>query len=88
MNNNYTDGSTVIEHNRMDRVWAQGPDFWVEHRRCGQKGDTEKARRASMYISTLSLRQIHDYSSYCSSFLNIYKNTHSKGRGVVGKDMI
>lgn len=70
----------------MDRVWAQGPDFWVERQRYGQKGDTEKARRANMYISTLSLWQIYDYSSYCFSFLNIYKNICSKGRGVEGKE--
>ena len=86
INDNHTSGSTVIEHNRKDRVWAQGPDSWVERQRCGQKGDTEKARRANMYISTPSLRQIHDDSSYCSSFLNIYKNIRSKGRGVVGKE--
>ena len=86
INNNYTGGSTVIKHNWMDSVWAQGPDFCVERQRCGQKGDTEKARRANMYISTLSLQQIYDYSSYCFSFLNIYKNIRSKGRGVVGKE--
>ena len=60
INNNYTGGFTVIEHNRMDRVWDPGPDFWVKCQRCGQKGDTEKARRANMCISTLSVRQIYD----------------------------
>ena len=50
--------------------------------------DTEKSRRANMYISAVSLAKLGSYSSYCLSYLNIYKNVSSKGRGVVGREYI
>ena len=54
INNNYTGGSTVIEHNRMDRVWAPGPDLWVKCQRCGQKGNREGKESQHVHFSSQS----------------------------------
>lgn len=81
---------TQMQHNRTDRAWAWGPNSRAECQRCGQKVKWHREVKESQHgdFNTITLAKLWPYSSYCLSYLNIYKNRSSKGRGVVGGSMI